>query len=365
MKQTLGKVFGGPTGHTVAPEIACIVMSDSLSKESAEEIVKGAGFSIENYAKSEDVHVFRQDTKEDSAEKTVIQMSDDIALVMVNMKKGLDTYPDSTSFAANIGTAGFYPGLRMGLDLFFETVCQIACKSASPEAAGEAISVSLNELKKYVGGLVSSLPAEAFHMETYLMSDKLKKNDGVAAVEDESLGAPAAPEVPADAPVVEATAESVTEEVPAEAPTEVPAVEAVETETPAVEATATDVPAVVAAVEPAADVPVSPPAFDFAAFASNLSAKLEEVTTGLGAKISEMAEKLNANNVQIAALTKSACDTERLLTGKVTLAMPEGADPVPVQKSEVEVPPLMDTGIHRKQTQRKAEDDRFRGGYRI
>lgn len=165
----LGNIFNTRKAETppVTPEVVAVVTMKGEGFDSIKSQIEGLGFAVSDAEEMEDGSVvFKQGDMD--GETTVVRLSDHIGLVT----KGFSPYSmdmavaEDFSFADACATQGFYPGIRVVMDVLSSSIGSIAQKAESPAAGAKAIGKLFDEVKTYVTSFAAGLPTKAFKLET-------------------------------------------------------------------------------------------------------------------------------------------------------------------------------------------------------
>lgn len=197
----LGSIFSTRKAETppVTPEVVAVVTMKGEGFDSIKDQIEKVGFSIADAEEMEDGSVvFKQGDME--GDTTVVRLSDHVGVVV----KGFSPYSmemavsEDLSFSDACAAQGFYPGIRVVMEVLTSSIGSIAQKAETPAACAKAIDKMFDEAKAYVSSFVAGLPVKAFKLED------------IAPEQVEET--PETPEVPAVAGEAEAPADSEPEE---------------------------------------------------------------------------------------------------------------------------------------------------------
>lgn len=186
----------------VAPAIAQFVLRKGDSTEGMEKALAEAGHTVVSKVEQDGMVVLNVHEGE-VVEGTVIKMSEDLAVVVEGIQKGMMAIPDSNSFKENVAKGGFFPGLSVATDVLRETIFNIATSEGDQDATITSLKKALTDYSDYVVSLAEQIPQGVF------------KIDRIEPVAVEKAEEPAAEEPAAEEPAAE---EPAAEEPAAEEP---------------------------------------------------------------------------------------------------------------------------------------------------
>lgn len=167
MKISFGSIFG--TSKPEGPRVSSVAVSKAADLEASKLHLQAAGFSIDTVEETEDAVLFVQDA-DVRGERVVMKLDDNHAIVVANVEKGLATYPESVSFADNLASAGFLPGVQLGISMLHDTIYNSVQKAENQSVAVTTVSKAIEDFRSYVMALAGSLPVEAFKLDSILKS---------------------------------------------------------------------------------------------------------------------------------------------------------------------------------------------------
>lgn len=159
------------------PTVLGIVISNNVNASTYTEALKSAGLVVDHVTKSEDAEnpsanlmlVKSDDIPEDAM---VLKVDDNAAIVVADVKKGMETYPDATNFIENIQKAGFYPAFRTASEMLSATIGNIMYSEGDAEITKTAVSKALGDFKGYIDAVLSTVPENVFKAEAAIHSIK-------------------------------------------------------------------------------------------------------------------------------------------------------------------------------------------------
>jgi len=150
------------------PEIVAAILQKGANLEQVATIFKEAGLDPKDFVQSEkDGIVTVAKTDADKAEDTVVlTVSDDVALVVANVKKAFEGYAGTaTDFGVVMATEGVYPSLCVANEALHKTIGNILFKASSPDEASAEVAKAIDAFKGYVTGVLGSVPVQAFKVD--------------------------------------------------------------------------------------------------------------------------------------------------------------------------------------------------------
>jgi hypothetical protein len=311
--------FGNLFGKKAEPRVSSIAISADANLDQSIEVIKSAGYSVDNVQKHDDVTVFVQDGSA-RGEQVVVKLDDNHAIVVSGLDHDSPLVETKKSFAAELATAGFIPGVEMACAIVSK---QIVDSMFDPKAAkGEVdyksqISMLCAEFKNHIEGLVAAVPQGALKMAQDISernaaeaTDDTEESVSVAAAEDAT--ADIATQKEDEVPEAESKDEEVSEEAVAKSDESVE-----EVEPSAVEATE-DTPEEVETEQVAKsdDTPETPDQVE--GFEKQADESLSElVVKAIGEALAPLKESIDALGVRVETVEKSAAETAEHVNGTV------------------------------------------------
>jgi len=192
-----------------APALVAVVLAKTADQEAYTKALADGGFEVDHVLTGEgdDKTISLMFTKSDEVTDAVaFKVSDDAALVISGVEKGLLAFPDSISFIENITKAGFAPSYRIANDILTETVGNIIFSEGDAEATKTAVQKAIEDFGGYIEAILSTIPVQAF-----------KAEEIVVDVEKGLLNSPAKPKKKAKKKPVKETKDEDEQEDDAEA----------------------------------------------------------------------------------------------------------------------------------------------------
>jgi len=165
----ISKIFFAKKEAPVAPAVIAIALAKGADIEAYTKALTDAGFEIDHVAESDDGSTLMLKADDLPEDITAFKISEDCALVIEGIQKGLMTWPDSNSFVENITKAGFAPSYRIANDILTETVSNIMFSEGDADETKTAISKALTDFQGYVEAVLSTVPVQAFKAEAAIV----------------------------------------------------------------------------------------------------------------------------------------------------------------------------------------------------
>ena len=147
------------------PALVAVAVAKGANAEAIMAAVREQ-YTVTSEAEMDGATLMKFDEDADLSDVDIVKMSDDLAVFVANVQKGLVSYPDSVSFMKNISKAGFLPSLRMATDVLMETVYNVVNTPGDSTMTVEKLESSLGEYQNYVLGMVRSMPEQVFKFES-------------------------------------------------------------------------------------------------------------------------------------------------------------------------------------------------------
>lgn len=150
----------------VTPALVGLVLAKSADQEAYTKALAEGGFEVDHVTEGENESVSLMFTKSDEMEDAVaFKITDDAALIVTGVEKGLMAFPDSNSFIENITKAGFAPSYRIANDILTETVGNIIFSEGDAEETKTAVQKAIEDFGGYIEAILSTIPVQAFKAE--------------------------------------------------------------------------------------------------------------------------------------------------------------------------------------------------------
>lgn len=178
-----------PAEAVTAPEVVSFVVAKREQADAFSTLLQEKGFAVIKADTETGVLTIKEDAELDGAERTVIKLSEDLAVVLTNVKKDFYGSAEGTTFTENVKTSGFYPGLHLAFDVLYSTIYK--CVDEAGETVtdlGGTVGTAIDEFRAYVVGLCNAIPQTAFKAENLTLPEPVAAE---VVKEDE-------PEPPAD-----------------------------------------------------------------------------------------------------------------------------------------------------------------------
>lgn len=171
----------------VAPAVAAVVVSKSLSEAQAKHVVTKAGFDASGIdSGNEAVFLFPQ--VEGEIEGQVLKVDDNLAIVVTGeaIKKAFEGMNfESMDFGSVMAQEGFVPSVDLAMGMLRNTVANILSKAESRDQMVSAMEQAIDEFGEFVTALSSAVPDQAFNMQMMKSEDLLSDFEAEPAEEGE------------------------------------------------------------------------------------------------------------------------------------------------------------------------------------
>ncbi len=148
------------------PAVVAVVLAKSANQEVYTKALAEGGFEVDHVTEGENETVTLMFTKSDEMTDAIaLKISDDAALIVVGVEKGLLSFPDSNSFIENITKAGFAPSYHIANEILNETVGNIIFSEGDAAETKEAVSKAISDFGGYIEAILSTIPVQAFKAE--------------------------------------------------------------------------------------------------------------------------------------------------------------------------------------------------------
>lgn len=212
----LGSIFTKKS-EAPAPEVVAVITMKNESTESVKKAMTDAGFKVDAEASMEDDSLVFKQGDMTEGEGVVVRLNDHIAVVT----KGFSPYSmdiateEGLSFADKCNAQGFYPGVSTVMDVLRVNIIEAAKESNDPADIAAVITTYFDEARQYVTGMVRSLPAAVFKLETTVIEPvtKAKKEEVDNQVADAAAATAATDAATADAATGDTAATTAAEDV--------------------------------------------------------------------------------------------------------------------------------------------------------
>jgi len=152
----------------VVASVIAVVLAKTADQELYTKALSKGGFEVDHVTEGEN-DITLMFTKSDEMEDAVaLKISDDAAVVISGVEKGLLAFPDSNSFIENITKAGFAPSYRIANDILTETVGNIIFSEGDAEETKTAVQKAIEDFGGYIDAILSTIPVQAFKAEEIL-----------------------------------------------------------------------------------------------------------------------------------------------------------------------------------------------------
>lgn len=152
----------------VVASVIAVVLAKTADQELYTKALAKGGFEVDHVTEGEN-DITLMFTKSDEMEDAVaLKISDDAAVVISGVEKGLLAFPDSNSFIENITKAGFAPSYRIANDILTETVGNIIFSEGDAEETKGQVQKAIEDFGGYIDAILSTIPVQAFKAEEIL-----------------------------------------------------------------------------------------------------------------------------------------------------------------------------------------------------
>lgn len=180
IKRKDGAQNGEPTMHVTLKNpfrksdahVTSVIATDEARGLAAASVLINAECTVRKDEESGLYEIRKTGTQSGDHEQLVKPHDEEFGLaytvVAERITKALDLFgSDSKSFNEVIQKESFVPGLMSGLDALHTTIANIAMSedTNSAEAFRTAVEDAVDDFKKYIGGMITSLPETAFKFE--------------------------------------------------------------------------------------------------------------------------------------------------------------------------------------------------------
>ncbi len=147
------------------PAVVALVLAKTADQESYTKALTDGGFEVDHVTDGEDTVSLMFTKSDDMADAVAFKITDDAALIVTGVEKGLMAFPDSNSFIENITKAGFAPSYRIANDILTETVGNIIFSEGDAEETKTAVQKAIEDFGGYIDAILSTIPIQAFKAE--------------------------------------------------------------------------------------------------------------------------------------------------------------------------------------------------------
>jgi hypothetical protein len=150
---------------TVAPEMVAVVVSSDVDADLYQKSLNATGTPVVAVHKGDTATILYFVEDADIKDTTVLKVDDTVGIAFTGLQKGLDTWSESTDFAENLVTTGFFSSYRTANEALTNTVGNIMYTEGNAEVTKASVRVAIEKFDKYVNTLLSLVPAHAFKTE--------------------------------------------------------------------------------------------------------------------------------------------------------------------------------------------------------
>lgn len=166
MSINLSNLFFRKAEPEVLPAIIGVLVTKTADIPAVQKTLSGLGYEFPVLDEShENAIVLKAEGTEFDEDTAIVKVTEDLALAVSNVQKGLRAWADSNSFVENVQKAGFFPGLRVATEVLMDTIGNIAMEEGDQEATVSQMEKSLEDYKGYVMKMVDAIPSDVFKME--------------------------------------------------------------------------------------------------------------------------------------------------------------------------------------------------------
>lgn len=171
--RTLFKAEDTSPEFTGAP--VALIVSPDVDQEVAETALKEAGFDVDNRSELGEgdgamvAYLQKDDTALGEEGQMAFKLSDNVGIV-VEVSKEFVGFMTSSDFTENLQKQGFFPGIRVAMDILGDTISNSIFDAASPSDAAATVGKAVDAFKGYALGILKEIPKDAFKMETPLVT---------------------------------------------------------------------------------------------------------------------------------------------------------------------------------------------------
>lgn len=177
----------------VAPMVVGIVLAKADDSKLYTEALANQDLTVDRVVTKDDQTVLMVSKDElDTMENiTVIKVNDEAAVLVVNVEKGLLTFPDSLDFDENITKSSFFPSYRLATDILSDTLGNIVYSEGDMAVTKSAITKALDDFNGYLDAVLNTIPVSAFKAEEAIVATQkgMLINEGGETVADDKAEA--------------------------------------------------------------------------------------------------------------------------------------------------------------------------------
>ena len=154
----------GKTKKAETPAVAAL----AIKKEDADALVPvllKKGFKTEDTIERDGILILKQETEFNESDLVAFKMDDNVVAMVSNVKKSFHAFGDSLSFADNIASQGFMPGIFVATDALLETFHNILYASNNSSDVRMKMQTAIGEYSSFVIKMAEELPEIVFKLE--------------------------------------------------------------------------------------------------------------------------------------------------------------------------------------------------------
>ena len=153
----------------ISPAVVAVALAKGADIEAYTKALTDAGFEVDHVNETDEANTLMLGKSDEMEDAVAFKISEDCALVIAGIQKGLMAWPDTNSFVENITKAGFAPSYRIANEILTETVSNIMFSEGDAEETKTAISKALTDFQGYVEAVLSTVPVQAFKAEAAII----------------------------------------------------------------------------------------------------------------------------------------------------------------------------------------------------
>lgn len=165
----ISKIFFAKKEAPITPAVVAVALAKGADVEAYTKALTDAGFEVDHVTESDEANTLMLSKSDEMEDAVAFKISEDCALVIAGIQKGLMAWPDTNSFVENITKAGFAPSYRIANEILSETVSNIMFSEGDADETKAAVSKALDEFQGYVEAVLSTVPVQAFKAEAAIV----------------------------------------------------------------------------------------------------------------------------------------------------------------------------------------------------
>ena len=165
-KLFVDKLDAAHEGISGERSVLAVLVDKAANLDKAKEVLKGAGFNVENQVDAEGAYVFlQQEGANLTGDRTGIYKANAVFGAIVEMEKAFQPFPGTTSFTENLNAQGFFPSLRLAQEVLHETAHSAMADAPDRAAAVDSIQKAGEEFAAHLTDITRRLPEEVFKLD--------------------------------------------------------------------------------------------------------------------------------------------------------------------------------------------------------